>query len=179
MFLTRITVSALEFAMTVLMAILVVYFNFQVLGYMNKDYNEEDEINKNNLSVAILTAGKLVASGLMVQKGIYPVTSLARMYFLTPMSETMSLGRMALYALSHLVMSFAISAFTISFTLRLYGRLTVRIKEGEELKKGNVSVGIMLASVLVVVALYVSEGIGSLSKALIPQPSIGRVEIMR
>jgi hypothetical protein len=39
--------------------------------------------------------------------------------------------------------------------------------------------GLVLSSVVLVAALYVSEGVSAISKALVPQPSIGRIEIMK
>jgi hypothetical protein len=40
-------------------------------------------------------------------------------------------------------------------------------------------VGILLSSVVIVATLYVAEGVGALSKALVPQPSIGRIQVLK
>ena len=42
-----------------------------------------------------------------------------------------------------------------------------------------VAVGIVLASVVLLVSMFIGEGVSSLSKSLIPQPSIGKVRVMR
>jgi hypothetical protein len=68
---------------------------------------------------------------------------------------------------------------TISLTLRLFGRFTRHIHPVKELEKGNVAMGILLSGVVIVATLYVSEGVGSLSKALVPQPSIGRIQVLK
>jgi hypothetical protein len=37
----------------------------------------------------------------------------------------------------------------------------------------------VLGAVVLVAALYVGEGVSAISKALVPQPSIGQIEIMQ
>ncbi|MFA6318062.1 MAG: DUF350 domain-containing protein [Elusimicrobiota bacterium] len=179
MYITRVLVSIFEFVMTVIMSVLILYVNYRSMRGMHKDYSEAEELKKQNVAVAILLAALLFATALMVQKGIGPVISLVRFYFLTPQEAEVNVLKMVAFALSQLVLVFVISMFTTSFALRFYARLTTDIDEGAELRKGNVAVGIVLAAVVIVVAMYVSEGIGSLTKALVPQPSIGRVQIMR
>lgn len=179
MFLKQVLVSIFEFGMTVVMSVLVVFVTYRAMAYTNPDYDTQAELKKGNVAVAILLGALLFASGMMVQKGFTPVISLFRMYIMSPLQESVSNWRMALHAVSHLAMSFILSVTTISFSLRMFGKLNKDMKMGQELKKGNVAVGIILAAVILVVAMYVSEGIGSISRALIPQPSIGRVRIMR
>jgi hypothetical protein len=72
-----------------------------------------------------------------------------------------------------------LAVITISVTLRLFGRLVKSLHAGQELQRGNLAVGIVLSSVVLVAALYVGEGVSAISKALVPQPSIGQIEIMK
>jgi hypothetical protein len=125
--------------------------------------------------VAMLLAGLVVAGGLMVREGIYPVMNIVRLYFTTPQPEFAG-WQMVLLALGHIVLVFVIATFTLSLSLRFWGKLTPRVQNGAELKRGNFSVGIVLTGVVLVVALFMSEGISRLTKSLIPQPSIGQVQ---
>jgi len=179
MFATRILISIFEFLVTVVLSVLVVYVNYRLFEYANKDYDHEEELKKGNVAVAILLAALLFASSMMIQKGIYPIVSLFRLYMTSPIQESLSRWQMGCYALAHLTMAFVLSVLTMSFSLRFYGKLTKALKAGEELKKNNVAVGIMLGAVVLVIGMYVSDGMSSLSKALIPQPSVGKVQIMR
>ncbi len=179
MYVTRVLVSAFELILTVVMSVLVIYTNYWLVSITNPDYDEDEELKKGNLAIAILLAGMLLATGFMVKQGLDPVISMIRLHFMTPQADGLGAGRMFLFAASQMVMVFVVTVLTLSFSLRFYGKLTSRIQEGLELRKGNVAVGVVLCSVVLLVAMYVSDGIGSLSKALIPQPSIGRVQIMR
>jgi uncharacterized membrane protein YjfL (UPF0719 family) len=164
-----------EFVLTAALSVLVVYVVYRLLIVTNTDYDAEDEIKQDNKGVAMLLAGLVVAGGLMVREGIYPVMNIVRLYFTTPQPEFAG-WQMVLLALGHIVLVFVIATFTLSLSLRFWGKLTPRVQNGAELKRGNFSVGIVLTGVVLVVALFMSEGISRLTKSLIPQPSIGQVE---
>ena len=170
-----IGLSLFEFVLTAALSVLVVYVVYRLLIVTNTDYDAEEEIKKDNKGVAMLLAGLVLAGGLMVREGIYPVMNIVRLYFTTPAPE-FAAWQMLLLALGHLVLVFVIATFTLSLSLRFWGRLTPHVQNGEELKRGNFSVGIVLTGVVLVVALFMGEGISRLTKSLIPQPSMGQVE---
>jgi uncharacterized membrane protein YjfL (UPF0719 family) len=173
--LSVILLALSEFVLTAALSVLVVYVVYRLLIVTNTDYDAEDEIKQDNKGVAMLLAGLVVAGGLMVREGIYPVMNIVRLYFTTPQAEFAG-WQMVLLALGHIVLVFVIATFTLSLSLRFWGKLTPRVQNGAELKRGNFSVGIVLTGVVLVVALFMSEGISRLTKSLIPQPSIGQVE---
>jgi uncharacterized membrane protein YjfL (UPF0719 family) len=170
-----ILLALFEFVLTAALSVLVVYVVYRLLIVTNTDYDAEEEIRKDNKGVAMLLAGLVLAGGLMVREGIYPVMNIARLYFTTPQPE-FAAWQMLLLALGHLVLVFVIATFTLSLSLRFWGRLTPKVQNGQELQRGNFSVGIVLTGVVLVVALFMSEGISRLTKSLIPQPSVGQVE---
>lgn len=173
--LSVILLALSEFVLTAALSVLVVYVVYRLLIVTNTDYDAEEQIKQDNKGVAMLLAGLVVAGGLMVREGIYPVMNIVRLYFTTPQPEFAG-WQMALLALGHIVLVFVIATFTLSLSLRFWGKLTPRVQNGAELKRGNFSVGIVLTGVVLVVALFMSEGISRLTKSLIPQPSLGQVE---
>jgi uncharacterized membrane protein YjfL (UPF0719 family) len=170
-----ILLALFEFVLTAALSVLVVYVVYRLLIVTNTDYDAEEEIKKDNKGVAMLLAGLVLAGGLMVREGIYPVMNIVRLYFTTP-QPGFAAWQMVLLALGHLVLVFVIATFTLSLALRFWGRLTPKVQNGQELMRGNFSVGIVLTGVVLVVALFMSEGISRLTKSLIPQPSVGQVE---
>lgn len=177
MFLTRLAVSLFEFALAVLMAGVVIGITYHVFIRANPDFDMETEIKKGNTAVGALVASILYAASTMLMRGMDAVVGLFRLHMGGPSEGGWALWQLALMGLGHLVFSMVLAVFTISLTLRLFGRLTRRVEEGKELQKGNLAVGLVLSSVVIVVSLYVGEGVSALSKALVPQPSIGRIQI--
>lgn len=173
-----IALALFEFVVSATLGLLVVYVNYRLFISTNPDYHAEEEMKKNNVGVAVLLAALLVSAGLIVREGVYPVTNLVRLYFTSPVDYVAG-WQLVLLIACHLLLVFVVAVYTISLSLRFWGRLTPNISEGQELKKGNLAVGIVLAGVVAVMALFISDGLSRLTKSLIPQPSIGHVEFAR
>ena len=178
----RILLSLFEFLLTVGLAICVVYVNYRLAIRTNPDYDLERELKNRNVGLAILFAASLVAAGMIVRNGIFPIVSMVRLAF-TSDGAYLPLWQVAGVAVMQILLVFAAALFSLSVSLRLFGRLTRSIQEGPELKAGNPAVGIVLAAVVLVIGLFVSDSMSSLTKALVPQAPLGsttgRVEIMR
>lgn len=177
---TRIIVSIFEFVLTVIMAGLVIVLTYKTFIKANPDFDMEVEIKKGNIAVGVLVAAILFAASMILQKGLGAVVSMFRMYISAPGEANIKLWQLILLSIGHLGLSMLLAVITISVTLREFGRLTrERLHCGQELQKGNIAVGVLLASVVLVAAFYVGEGVSAVSSALVPQPSIGQIEILK
>ena len=177
----KIAVSVGELIVTVVMAVLVVFVTYRALIKANTDFDEDKEIIRGNISVGLLVSALLLASANIMHQAFKPVADTVHLYLTSPLTGEANQGALALYALGNLALAFVIVVFTMSFSLRVFGRLT-RTKDtrpGLELEKGNVAVGVILSSFVLIVSLFVGEGVSSISKALIPRPNVGRMHIMR
>ena len=181
MFNTRLLVSFFEFFLAVVMSGFIISLTYRVFIKANPDFDMEEEIRKGNVSVGILVGTILFSASMILQKGLGSVVSMFRLYVSSPGESGLALWKLGLLSVAHLGLSMLLAVITISVTLRMFGKL-VRIHglhAGKELEKGNLAVGIVLASVVLIASLYVGEGVSAISKALVPQPSIGQIEIMR
>ena len=88
------------------------------------------------------------------QKGMTSVVSMFRLYLSAPGESALSLWKIVLISFGHLSMSMLLAFITIKVTLRLFGRLDRELQAGKELKKGNVAVGILLASAVLVLRRF-------------------------
>jgi uncharacterized membrane protein YjfL (UPF0719 family) len=178
----RILLSLFEFLLTIGLAVCVVYVNYRLAIRTNADYDAEQELKNKNVSIAILLAASLIAAGMIVRNGIFPVVSMVRLAF-TSDGAYLQPWQVAGVAVMQILLVFAAAVFSLSVSLRLFGRLTRSIQEGKELKAGNPAVGIVLAAVVLVIGLFVSDSMSSLTKSLVPQAPLGSttgtVEIMR
>lgn len=172
-------VGLLKLAISVVLAVGVVFVTYKVFIRANTDFDETLEIRKGNVAVGILVAALLVASANIIYQGLAPLLNLLAVR-LASSEPGLPAWKLALFGAGHLALAFSLSVVAMSFSLRLFGRLTrPGMRAGVELERGNVAVGILLAGVVFVVGLYIGEGVNALSKALIPQASMGRVQVMR
>lgn len=179
MFVTRLLISLFEFALLVVMSGLVIYLTYRLFIRANPDFDMEIEIKKGNIAVGLLMATILFSASMILEKGLAAVTGMMRLHISAPLKSGLPLWQLLLLVLAHLVMSMVLALFTISLTLRLFGRLGRRISPGQELQKGNIAMGLLLSAVVLVAAFYVGEGVSSLSKALVPQPAMGQIQTMK
>jgi len=179
MFVTRVLVSLFEFVLTVVMSGVAIAFTFRIFIRANPDFDMGSEIKKGNVAVGTLMAAILYAASEILQRGLSSVVSMVRLEMTAPGGTGFPRWELGLIAASHLIVALMVALLTISVTLRLFGKMTRPImRAGKELEAGNVAVGIVLGAVVLVAAMYVGEGVSSLSKALVPQPSVGRVHIL-
>ena len=179
MMFTRVVVSLFEFVLSIAMLAIGIYLNYRMIIKANPDFDMETEIKKGNVAVGVLVGAIMVSTSMILQKVVFAVVSMFRIFMTSPVGDGSLQWQLPLIAMAHLVMGFVLALMTISLTLRTFGRLTRHIENGKELQKGNVAVGILLASVVIVSALFIGEGVGSLSKALMPQPSLGKIQLLK
>ncbi|MDE2290584.1 MAG: hypothetical protein KGL53_00770, partial [Elusimicrobia bacterium] len=177
----RVAVSVGELVVTLVMAVLVVYVTYRALIKANTDFDEDLEILKGNLSVGVLVGALLLASANIMHQAFTPVADTIHLYLSSPLVGGGASWKLALYSLGNLALAFVIVVLTLSFSLRVFGRLarTKETRPGKELERGNLAMGVILSSFVLVVSLFVGEGVSALSKALIPRPNVGRMHIMQ
>jgi uncharacterized protein (DUF58 family) len=179
MSITRLMISLFEFGLLVVMSGIIIIVTYRLFIKANPDFDMETEIKKGNVAVGILVATIIISASLILRNGLDAIVSIFRMHISTPDELNITLWKLALLSLGQLVLSMVLALFTISLTLRLFGRFARRIQPGKELEKGNIAIGLILSAVVLVTALYISEGVSALSKALVPQPSMGTIQIMK
>lgn len=177
MFTTRVIVSLFDFILMVVMSAFVIALTYRIFVKANPDFHMGNEIKKGNVAVGVLMAAILLSASYILMAGTESSINMFRMHMLAPSAEDESMWQIALLIVAHLTVSMMLAVVSISVTLRMFGRLERQLRAGKELQAGNLSVGILLAAVVLISSMYVREGVSALSKALTPQPSIGRIEI--
>lgn len=74
-----------------------------------------------------------------------------------------------------LIVGLVLAIASIYIGLSVFGRFTKGIDEEEELKKGNVAVGILLAAVILSIANVVQSGVVGMTIALTIKPTISAI----
>jgi uncharacterized membrane protein YjfL (UPF0719 family) len=175
----RFAVSLFHFILMVVMSGFVIYWTYRTFIRANPDFDMEEEITKGNVAVGLLVGTIVYSASQILMAGTDSSFQMIRMHMLVASEANASLlgllGRMA----GHLALSMGLAVVTISLTLRMFGRLSRRMHAGKELQKGNLAVGILLSSVVLVSSIYIKDGVTSLMKALTPQASFGTIQVVK
>lgn len=177
MFATRVLVSLFELSMMIVVSALIITQTYRLFVRANPDFHMGEEVKKGNVAIGILVATILVSASYIMMAGTESSVEMFKMHMLAPRGENESLLRIFILMCAHLAVSMTVAIVSISATLRLFGHLERRFHAGKELQAGNVAVGLLLSAVVLISSVYVREGVSSLSKAMTPQPSIGRVQM--
>ena len=172
MFWTRIILSLAEFGLSCLLAVFVVYWSYKSFEKINPEFDAEKEIYKGNVAIATLMAALMYSSALIMRESIYPVISILTVA-LTSEGEGYSWTSLILYSLGHLVFGFLLAVGCVQFAMKFFAVLNREIDETAEIRKGNTAVAVIMGAVIVIVALFMQQGVSSLTKSLIPQPKLG------
>jgi uncharacterized membrane protein YjfL (UPF0719 family) len=186
MFFKHLLVGLFELVLMTFMCGLLIYIIYRVFIKATPEIDMEKELKNGNVAVGILVASIMVSAGIMVQKGLVASVGMFKMSLFAPSEFTLPVWQTALVILGHLILSLAVTVFVLSMTLRLFAHLVRRINPelragrlGLQLVQGNIAVGLVLSAVMFMTTLYVSEGVSALTKALVVQPSIGTIQIMK
>jgi uncharacterized membrane protein YjfL (UPF0719 family) len=183
MFVVRLMVSLFELALMTVMSGVIIYVIYRVFIKANPDFDMEEEIRNGNKAVGLLVATIMISAALLLEKGLGASVGMFRLSVSAPTELSLPIWQTILLSLGHLVLSLAIAVFTVSVTLRLFGimerKTNPEMRLGEHLRRGNLAVGIVLSAAVFIATHYVGEGVSALTKALVPQPKIGTIQIMK
>src|SRR5258706_3312488 len=148
MILLRVLSGVFKLAISVVLSGLVVFVTYQVCMKENTDFDEELEIKNGNAAVGLLVAVLLIASASIINQALAPVFNLVSLSLDFGLGGTLSVRSLVLYAAMHLILAFVLCVIAISASLRLFGKLTRgKMVMGQELRKGNMAVGLVLSGV--------------------------------
>ncbi len=176
---TRVVVSLFHFSLMVVMSGFVIFWTYRTFIRANPDFDMEKKIKEGNVAVGLLVATILFCASQILMAGTDSSIQMFRMHMLAPTEDNASVVELVARMAGHLAVSMALAVFSISVTLRMFGRFTAHMQEGKELEKGNLAVGLLLSSVVLVSSLYIKDGVSSIMKALTPQPSMGRIQVLK
>ncbi|MCX8202288.1 MAG: DUF350 domain-containing protein [Candidatus Micrarchaeota archaeon] len=160
-----VIVFLLQIFIGILFAILSVYLGLRFYDKMTKGIDEIKELKRGNPAVAIILAALILSIGNIVQQGVKQFDNI----LLKGVSLPLFIVSFIL-AIVHLGIVILIAILTIYIAIRILDSMTVGIDELGEIKKGNVAVAILVASVVYLVSLVVSGAIGDISNLSIFNP---------
>ena len=178
MFWTRLAISLIEFFLSALLAVFITFWSYRSFDRFNHCYDAQKEIYKGNVAVAVLMAALMYGTAMIMRESIYPVIGIVTVWFTSDGESARSLFTMVSYALGHLIFGFLLSIGCVQMAMRLFGWLNRGIDEDKEIAKGNVSVAVIVSAVILIVSMFMQQGVGALTKSLIPQPELGTLRIM-
>lgn len=180
---TRFLTSLAELGLMTISSAIIIVLIYRIFIRANPDFDMEAAIHKGNTAVGILMAAIMICAALMLAKGLSASMAVFRLAMVLPEGSGIGIWHAVVLILGHLIFTLVIVVLTISLTLRLFGKMSTGKNPGKTmgklLEEGNVAMGIILAAVVFIATMYVGDGISAVTKALVPQPEVGTIRIMK
>ncbi len=158
-------VGIIQLVIAIILAVVALYIGFSVLGKITKGIDEEKEIAKGNVAVGILIASVFIAIAVVVQSG---VSGVSKGISIALASTDALTGIAAIGAgVLQLILGIVLAVASIYLALNILDKLTKGIEEFEELKKGNVAVGLEMGGVIITTAIIIQSGVMGITAALV------------
>lgn len=138
----------------IVFAVVALYLASSVLGRLTKELDEWAEIGKGNIAVAIYMAGIFISVATIIAPGISGL-------FIKWDLLAIILGFV------QLIIALALAMAMQYVALSVFGKLTKEIDEWNELKKGNIAIGVTMAAIVIAVAAVVVKGVETLIAAVL------------
>ncbi len=158
-----LVLGILQFIVGLAIAAFAINKGFALVSKMLDGLNIWGEVKKRNVAVALLAAGVVISYTNVIGGGIASMTkglgSLTNMDWSSGVSAILG-------GVINLVIAILVAGFGISVTFNVMDKLTTDINEKEELKGGNVAIGIVYAGILIGVSGMISAGVSGIGQAL-------------
>ena len=166
MLLVNAIVGLVQLIIAIIFSVIALYIGFMTMAKITKNIDEEKELARGNTAVGIIVAAVFVAIALVVQSGVSGLSigiGKAASVGLLSLDGLLAIGA----AFAQLILGIVLAIAAIYLALNILDKLTKGVDEFEEIKKGNVAVALMMASVIISVAVIIQSGVLGITAALI------------
>ena len=141
---------------------------------MVRPINYIDELKKNNVGMGILMASVLVANGLILKQVLFPFLSCIRSSMQQGLSTT-EIAKVIGYGVGYIALAQCAAMGSLFVGMSLFARLTRGINELEEIRANNIAVAVTHGAVIIVIGLFLADGLSGLLAAFVPSPSFDSI----
>lgn len=166
-----------QIALSLIVAVFLVYFTSKIFRRLITGINETEELKKNNISVAILNGSIILALILVVKKSIDSSITIFANTLRNAEAGFSTYLESAFIMLGHIVLGGIIGFTTIYIALQIFMWLTKDLDELKEIKENNIAVGLLLGIIIVSIALLLEPGIVTVLDSLIPFPPVSLIDV--
>jgi len=164
--------SIIEIVISLFFGVTLLYFTYRII---NKFVKKKFDIKLDNTSFSIFTSSILFSVAYLISGIKSPILNSLKILGNNPDYE----GSLFLdsFKYSGLFLSIIIISITIIIfiAIKLFTYMTTDINEFEEIKKNNIAVAILTATIIISISLLVKESLYLLLESFVPYPDIPNI----
>ena len=164
--------SLVEIGISIIIGVSLLYFTYRVI---NKLVKKKFDISSDNISFSIFTSSILFTVAYLISGIKSPILNSLKMLSNNPEYE----GSLIVdgFKYSGLFLSVIIITITlvIFISIKLFTYMTKNINEFQEIKKNNLAVAILTATIIISISLLVKESLYLLLETFVPYPDVPKI----
>lgn len=169
---SHINLSLIELLLSLIIGVVTVFITKSVLmRYYLKHTDNSQQIYK-NLSFMLFLSGSIFAVSYIVFGIMEPLSSTIKLLSNTKLNSGEFIFEMTKYFLLFLLLGLIFGGFIIFSTYKLFTLLTKQLDEFKEISEGNIGVGLLVAVLSIVIALFTKNPFIIFIESLIPYPEL-------
>lgn len=153
--------SGAQLVISIITAALVAFLSIWLFDKTTRGIDEWNELRKGNVAVGVVLAALIVGVGIILRPGLAPAA------LNLDVGPTNAVVIKLAVQLIQILVGLLLSVVAIGASLWIFTRLTGAIDEWAEIGRGNVSIAIVLAGVVIATALIVSTALDAILLMLV------------
>ena len=164
--------SIIEIVISLFFGVTLLYFSYRII---NKLVKKKFEINSDNVSFSIFSSSILFSVAYLISGIKSPILNSLKMLSNDPNYEGSMILDSFKYSGIFLLIIIITIAIVIFIAIKLFTYMTTNINEFEEIKKNNIAVAILTATIIISISLLVKESLYLLLESFVPYPDIPNI----
>ena len=164
--------SLVEIGISIIIGVSLLYFTYRVI---NKLVKKKFDISSDNISYSIFTSSILFSVAYLISGIKSPILNSLKMLSNNPEYD----GSLIIDGFKYSGLFLTIIIITISLvifiSIKLFTYMTKNINEFQEIKKNNLAVAILTATIIISISLLVKESLYLLLETFVPYPEVPNI----
>lgn len=161
------TLALLETLLSIVVSVIIIYASYSML---HKIFFKNLDLRGSNVAFTIFTAGVVISIGLILSEILPSITNIIRLS--STQGNSIDTATIFQYSGLYLLIGFLAAVLINASVFFLFSILTRGINEFQEIKNNNISVAILVVSILLSITIIVKDSIALLISSLIPYPEV-------
>tara|TARA_B110000444_G_C18707754_1_gene532196 strand:- start:67 stop:588 length:522 start_codon:yes stop_codon:yes gene_type:complete len=164
--------SLVEIGISIVFGVSLLYFTYRVI---NKLVKKKFDISSDNISFSIFTSSILFSVAYLISGIKSPILNSLKMLSNNPEYD----GSLIIDGFKYSGLFLTVIIITISLVIfisvKLFTYMTKNINEFQEIKKNNLAVAILTATIIISISLLVKESLYLLLETFVPYPEVPNI----
>lgn len=159
--------------LALVVSVVSIFLTVKFLKVVHKSMVRDTQLNNDNIALALYISASIFSVAWVMKSAIEPAIATLNLVLRNPNSVLMDFARVLGIMMLQLVGSGILAFSFMMIGLWIFAKLTKDVREMEEIQQNNIALGIMLSTLIIVLALFIQPGISMIMDGMVPFPEIG------